>query len=293
MYLKSVTFKTDHRCFKQGQSINFRHMNIIVGDQGCGKSTLLELMAKNNTNVIDINLTDLGKAGVSTFYFDTEKMNPRIKDPSSYADINGMNVGIGFGNALKSRFTSHGETLYRFTVSALKEAKNCVVFLDEPESGLSIRSQFALLNALKEAIERKCQIFVSTHSHLIISNFIEVLSFENDFSWMNNEDFIRSQMVQKVKIHIEPENSFEKLHQCVWKIDGMHSNEFCGICFKTKPEKPEPLMTQEKFMSLSRRNKNIVTCNKPWCDNVVTNITPQCMECSGFDLRIGPKINDI
>lgn len=139
---------------------------------------------------IKLNLTEeCQKQSVETFFFDTEKMNPRVVDPLKYTNLDGSNKGIGMGNAVKSRWTSHGETLKEFTVNALKKASKCVIFLDEPESALSLKNQYLLVKEIKEAIERKCQIFLSTHSLVLIQSFPQVLSIEHK-KWMKSEDFI-------------------------------------------------------------------------------------------------------
>lgn len=36
--LKTIIFKKDHRCFKEGETFNFRPgVNLLVGDQDTGK----------------------------------------------------------------------------------------------------------------------------------------------------------------------------------------------------------------------------------------------------------------
>jgi predicted ATPase len=114
-------------------------------------------------------------------------LNPRIVNPLLYTNINGTNRGIGFGNALASRFTSHGETMVEFTVRALKKAKSCVVFLDEPESGLSLRNQFLLWNEIVKAAKRKCQLIIATHSLALIGSAENVLSLEHKKSMLSTE----------------------------------------------------------------------------------------------------------
>ena len=161
-------------------------INLLVGNQGCGKSTLLQLMQKVHADV-ELTLTDFTKTnGVSSFYFDSEKDNPRMKDPQNYADASGRDIGIGFGNALKSRFASHGEIMQQFTVDALKQAKNSVVLLDEPESGLSITNQFKLIKRIKEAVENGCQLFIATHCYPLIQEF-DVISLEHQQKYSGAE----------------------------------------------------------------------------------------------------------
>ena len=118
MYLDSVVFKEDVRCFERGDEFTFCELNLFVGDQGCGKSTLLEYIAHQDS-AIDIKLTPKGLAGVETRYFDTEKMNPRMKNPVEYTNINGTDKGIGFAGAIYTRFKSHGEVLVKCSLHIL------------------------------------------------------------------------------------------------------------------------------------------------------------------------------
>ena len=176
MYLKSGTILEDHRCFTKGDTFEFSDVTLLVGDQGCGKSTLLNLLQQNK---LELDLTDLGKAGVNSYFFDAEKMNPRITDPQMYTNFDGTNRGIGMGNAVASRFMSHGETLVAFTVEALQKAEDCVILLDEPESSLSIRNQFRLSEAIFDAVTRNCQLIVATHCLPLIQSAPFVLSLEH------------------------------------------------------------------------------------------------------------------
>lgn len=196
MYIKEIEILENHRCFTKGQKFEFQPITFLVGDQGCGKSTILDGLQKQS-RFLETILTPEGEKGVSTFYFDSEKMNPRTKDPSEYANINGENIGIGFGNALGSRFTSHGETLVQFTVEAVKDGKNCIIFIDEPESGLSLRNQYKLWNEIEQAAKRNCQIIISTHSLALINAVPTVLSLEHK-EWMESSKFVELMKQEKL-----------------------------------------------------------------------------------------------
>jgi predicted ATPase len=170
--------------------INCSHVNLFVGDQGCGKSTLLNLIQKNH-NDINVILSDFAlKNEIETFFFDSEKDNPRINDPQHYTNSNGENIGIGFGAGLASRFKSHGEILESFIIRPLLKAKDCVIILDEPESGLSITNQFKLINAINVAVDNGCQLFIATHCYPLITSF-DVISLEHN-EQMNGNDFIKN-----------------------------------------------------------------------------------------------------
>lgn len=163
-------------------------VNLFVGNQGVGKSTILTLLQQNHKD-LEITLSEITKSkGVESYYFDSEKNNPRLNDLTSYSKPNGESTGIGVGNAIASRFMSHGECLKKFTVDGLKIAKDSVIILDEPESGLSLTNQYLLIKAIKKAIKNNCQIFISTHCYPLIEAF-DVISLEHHET-MTGVDFI-------------------------------------------------------------------------------------------------------
>lgn len=57
-------------------------------------------------------------------------------------------------------------------------AKECVIILDEPESGLSITNQFKLIQEIYNAIKRGCQFFIATHCYPLIESG-DVISLEH------------------------------------------------------------------------------------------------------------------
>lgn len=174
---------------KKGFVINCESVNLLVGDQGCGKSTLLELLQKNHK---DLELTlskNTIENGVNSFYFNSETDNPRIKDPNMFTTPTGVDVGIGYVGALTSRFRSHGEVLQDFIIDPILKAKDCVILLDEPESGLSITNQFKLISAINVAVQNNCQLFIATHCYPLIKNF-NVISLEHK-KQMKGSEFIK------------------------------------------------------------------------------------------------------
>lgn len=171
-----------------GFTIECSSVNLLVGNQGCGKSTLLMLLQQNHGD-IELTLSENTiKNGVNSFYFDSEKDNPRIKDPNLFTKPSGEDVGIGYGGALASRFRSHGEVLEEFIIKPLLKAKDSVILLDEPESGLSITNQFLLIAAIKTAVDNNCQLFIATHCYPLIECF-DVISLEHH-KQMSGTDFI-------------------------------------------------------------------------------------------------------
>jgi predicted ATPase len=189
IYLTDIEFKESVRCLTQGLQINFKDVTLLVGNQGCGKSTLLELLSQNSKKIKMTITENTEKNGIGTFYFDTEKMNPRIRNFNEYTNPDGTSKGIGVGGAILSKFKSHGEVLVHFTVSQLNLAKNAVIFLDEPESSLSLRNQIELIKSIKKA-SKTCQLIIATHCYPLIKSFDEVYDLENK-TWVNSNDYLK------------------------------------------------------------------------------------------------------
>jgi predicted ATPase len=165
--------------------IQCEQLNLLVGDQGVGKSTLLKLLHSKEQDIEVILNPYTIEHGVDTFFFDTEKNNPRT------TSLAGINDNRQYRNALVSHFQSHGEVLVDYTVNALEKAKDCIVFLDEPESSLSIKNQFRLIEAVNRAtIVNNCQLFVATHCYPLIQSY-RVFSLEHN-KWMNGRDYLKT-----------------------------------------------------------------------------------------------------
>jgi predicted ATPase len=163
-------------------------VNLFVGNQGCGKSTMLNLLQENHSDIEIVLSQKAVSIGVKSYYFDSEKDNPRIRDINSFSNPDGTGRGGGIGFGIASRFKSHGETLEEMVIEPLLKAKNCVVLLDEPESGLSITNQFRLIEAMNTAVSNGCQLFIATHCYPLIECF-DVISLEHR-KQMKGVDFI-------------------------------------------------------------------------------------------------------
>lgn len=163
-------------------------VNIFVGNQGTGKSTILKLLQKNDSS-LKLSLSEYTiKNSVKSYYFDTEKDNPRMKNPELFTTPSGEDIGIGFIGASMTRFKSHGEIMEKFIIGQISKAKNCVLLIDEPESGLSLTNQFKMVKEIKKAVKRKCQFFIATHCYPLIHEF-DVISLEH-WEKMRGVDFI-------------------------------------------------------------------------------------------------------
>jgi len=178
--LSKVYFEKElHGCLGPDETIEFRPgLNLLVGDQGCGKSTLLQQLMSGGSFNHDITVDP----GTDFRFFDSEKHNPRTKQSLEYSE--------DIGEDLISHFQSHGQTLLP-RVKAVSKMKGYIIFLDEPEAALSIRSQIIVANCIKKASENN-QVFVATHNSYIIKMADEVLDLERRI-WTSSEEFIKFQ----------------------------------------------------------------------------------------------------
>jgi predicted ATPase len=189
-HLIKITLLKEFRCLPKDLTIEFKPITVLVGDQGCGKSSLLKLLQENDDTYIDVQITEAVRVmGIDTYFFDTEKMNPRVRDIDDYTDLQGNSTGLSTGEFVIAKFKSHGEVLKQFTVDMIGKGKNCVLFVDEPEAALSPKNQYTLIKALEKAVSNNCQIIIATHCVPIINHFEQVYDMEAK-SWVNSKEYL-------------------------------------------------------------------------------------------------------
>lgn len=194
--ITSMIFTTDWRCFAEGERFHFYPgVNLLVGDQACGKSSLLAEIRNCGSKLKHGDRARREKrAATLTFEggetqslaFDFEKDNFRTK---GYFDGN-----TGFHVA--SMFSSHGEG-NKLLLKTLDKVENSVLFLDEPDMALSIRSAHAMAQLFERVAGRGNQILAAVHNPVVIQHFEQVLSLEHR-RWLPSKDFIAWQYEPKL-----------------------------------------------------------------------------------------------
>jgi predicted ATPase len=202
--ISQVEFTKDFRCFTAGDVIDFRPgVNLLVGDQGCGKSTLLATIRncgsklkvsdrayrKERCAVVKVK----SDGPVQTMAFDFEYDNLRTKG----------HFGANIQQQVGSMFASHGE-VNRVIHQSMGKAENTIIFLDEPDMALSIRSCYELARTMQDCARQGCQIIAAVHSYVVIEMFEFVLSLEHR-EWMESGDFISDQYSDEAFVPKVPE----------------------------------------------------------------------------------------
>ena len=181
--INKITYKDDDGyCFFENDTFLIKPLTLLVGDQGCGKSTLLSIL-KNKPSYIKFDISNNPHKLVQSINFDTDSMDKLVPNPN---DAQGILLGIS------SKFQSHGENILPI-VEVLTTSSDTLILLDEPETALSPRSIYYLINVLKEALTRNNQIIIATHNIMLMQAFNDcILSLEHK-KYMTYDDYLETQ----------------------------------------------------------------------------------------------------
>jgi predicted ATPase len=96
---------------------------------------------------------------------------------------------VNIGYDIACRFASHGEAMLPLILTS-KNFKNTILFVDEPEAGISLSNQKKIFNTL-QLISKKnnCQVIVTTHSYVIIKNIEQVFCMVKK-KWLSSKDYL-------------------------------------------------------------------------------------------------------
>jgi predicted ATPase len=199
--INKITFKNDYFCFKKGYEFTPKSLNLLVGDQGAGKSMFISACTDHADDVLTVK-ADKGTEFIS---FNSEKDPMRKKDPNPNSSEEVL-------ASIQERFVSHGEALVPYIMGLGNVDGNKVMFLDEPETSMSIRSQYAVIELLKELIEKGNQLFIATHSVLLMEAFQDNIYSMESRKWMTYKNFIKSQKGPDKNILKRKESQIKEEH---------------------------------------------------------------------------------
>ncbi|MDN6099815.1 AAA family ATPase [Corynebacterium flavescens] len=153
----------------------------FVGDNGIGKSTLLEAIALNlefdarggriadparvnRDSPLARNLRCTVKENLQRGYFLRAETHSELLEAGSTEEERGGRSRLDPNIDLHSR--SHGESL--FDVIEEHVSGTGIYIFDEPEAGLSVVRQMALIAEIYQAVERGGQFIIATHSPILL-----------------------------------------------------------------------------------------------------------------------------
>lgn len=201
--------------FTKGLIIPLKDVNIIVGENGSGKSTLISLIRGYMGKPLEEDIISLyGKTDdeylrdilfnqtkhdielisehnityKNCVFFDGENDNPAITIPKAL-NPDKKDFGYMVASMWDVGEESHGESMLPILDYILDNGKGILIFLDEPETALSLKNQIRLGNKIKESVKRGNQLIISTHSMAIMAMFNELYDMESR-KWVNSKDYI-------------------------------------------------------------------------------------------------------
>ena len=186
--------------------------SIIVGENGSGKSTMIhhikdyigtprkkgsfmtddehkDFIKRNRENSSIVLDTQKELTYKNCVFFDGEKDNPILSIPKMVNPLDSKTYNPLIAKLIYTQEESHGESMIPILDFILNKLKNTVIFIDEPETALSLPMQLKLAGWLKESVKRGNKLIVSTHSMCIIMQFNEIYDMESR-SWVNKDDYL-------------------------------------------------------------------------------------------------------
>jgi predicted ATPase len=175
-------FGYEIKAFNVGREFVFQPgINLIVGDNGAGKSMMLHAILGNG-KIYGNEVAKIEGSG-SFRFLDTEKDNPRTKDPRLMP--NGLFKFAVVGRTVMS----HGEVMKSMLSGFHNDdsfEQGCLVLIDEPEMALSLKGQLEVAESWEKAVkEKEMQFIVATHSIVFMSmSGINIISLDDTYGEM-------------------------------------------------------------------------------------------------------------
>ena len=212
--------------FEKGLKIDFNaDINIIVGENGSGKSTLFSLIhqyagKKEDNPFILASFEETEEQSImrhrekyqgelqidsdvplsykNTVFFSAEKDNPVVAIPNMLNPEN-RNFASMVNQLFDANEESHGESLLPILKFILSNAYDMHIFMDEPDTALSLKNQIWLVKAIQKSCkENHNQIFISTHALALINQFNLLYDMEERL-WRDKDNYINEMLNAKIK----------------------------------------------------------------------------------------------
>jgi len=182
------------KLFKKGLKIEFKPgVNIIVGENGSGKSSFISIIKSyiNYENSPKYVKIDGDPTIDNTIFFDGEKDNPLTLIPKMINPMGSDFVSLSSQLFFASE-ESHGESMLPALDYILDNAKaGYMIFMDEPETALSLGNQIRLAHKLMISAGDGNQLFISTHSLALINEFPTVFDMETR-KWVDRAKYVQN-----------------------------------------------------------------------------------------------------
>jgi predicted ATPase len=75
-------------------------------------------------------------------------------------------------------------------IKHIEKVHNTIIFIDEPESGISLSNQKSLLKSFEKAVSNECQLIITTHSYIFIKNVKKVFDLDSK-NWIMSEEYLK------------------------------------------------------------------------------------------------------
>ena len=158
-----------------------KNVTFITGENGSGKSTLVEaiaICAGFNPEGGSRNFNFQTKESHSELFNDIRLVRSPFRNKDGYflraesfynvaSNIDALGDVIQFYGNKSLHEQSHGESFLALLLNRLYG--DGLYIFDEPESALSITSQFRMMVMMKELVDKNSQFIIATHSPILMA----------------------------------------------------------------------------------------------------------------------------
>ncbi len=184
--------------FNAGLTINLNPLTVIVGDNGSGKTSFIKNIAFPYEELMSPSFKDKEeheKAVVSKWIKDDVRELNLLKMPKIVVVEQEIHKGSFIKEYIKRnsdasnymnpqslltswdlKTFSNGECNLDF-LKGLEDVKDSIIVLDEPETSLSIKSQYKLKRLIENLLESN-QVIIITHAEILMNLSDKVYDFE-------------------------------------------------------------------------------------------------------------------